>query len=104
MLSLHDIEKILSAELDAAKKRNAIAVDIFRSVINEIPSGIPTPDGTFRIQTAGAERHEALQELHKALKRLNGFVVLGIIPDEPSKTVAVSFADDIYRDPLNFLA
>ena len=81
MLSRNEIEKILSAELDAAKKRNAIAVDSFRSVINEIPSGIPTTDGTFRIRTAGVERHEALQELHRALKRFNGFVVSGIISD-----------------------
>jgi hypothetical protein len=82
MLSRPEIEKILCAELEVAKKRNALAADTFRAVMNEVPSGIPTADGTFRIEIVGAERRTALQELQIALKRYNGLIVLGIVPEE----------------------
>ena len=82
MLSRHEIEKILSTALDAAKKRNALAADSFRAVMNEVPSGVPAADGTFRVERAGAERRTALRELQIALKRYNGFMVLGVIPEE----------------------
>ena len=85
MLSRSEIEKILSAELDAAKHRNIITRNNFQSVIKDVPSGIPIPDGTFRIKTAGIEHREALQELYSALTRYNGFIVRGIIPEDFKK-------------------
>jgi hypothetical protein len=63
MLSRNEIEKLLSAELDAAKRRNSLAGDNFRSVMND-------------------DQREALAGLHKALNRFNGFKVLGIIPED----------------------
>jgi hypothetical protein len=82
MLSRPEIEKILCAELEAAKQRNTLALDTFLSVMNDVPSGLPAPDGTFRIQIAGAERRAALQELHRTLTRYNGLIVRGIIPED----------------------
>jgi hypothetical protein len=63
MLSRNEIEKLLSAELDAAKRRNSLAGDNFRSVMND-------------------DHRDTLAGLHKALKRFNGFKVLGIIPED----------------------
>jgi hypothetical protein len=82
MLSRDEIETVLARDLAAAKRRNIVAGEAFQTVIKDVPSGIPSPDGEYRITLAGAEHSEALQDLYRTLVRFNDFVVHGIIPED----------------------
>jgi hypothetical protein len=78
-----DRESILLAlrqELEAARKRAEIASSHFDEALTNVPSGIPYPDSTRRIQKASREYAEAQRSALAALMRLNDFLIHGTIP------------------------
>lgn len=48
----------------------------------EIPSGLPQPDGSLRIQNASRALHSARGEVMKAHSRLNDFLTHKIVPED----------------------
>ena len=82
MRSRQEIERILSAEIEKARQRQKEAGLTFRQIAVDIPSLLPAPDGSLRIQQAGSEYRSALDDLRKALNRYNDFVAKGIVPDD----------------------
>ena len=76
------IQSILAEQLYSAKCRFLSASARFREVIYDVPSGIPHPDGTLRIQQAGAEKTAALNELSRALDRYHEFMAKGKVPND----------------------
>lgn len=84
-------ERILQAlrdELHQARERHDLASKQFSDILSDVPSGLPHPDGTQRIQLASREYNEALRAQYEALSRLNDFMVHGTVPPdliEPEK-------------------
>lgn len=76
-----EIEEILRAELDFAKSRHESTRAEFARVCNDIPSGLPHPDGTQRILNASRAQASAQAAYAAALKRFNDFILTGKIPD-----------------------
>lgn len=77
--TLHD-ELVIAVQL--ATERLKRAERNFAEYIDDIPSGLPAPDGQQRIRNAADERKIALASLHRAIERLNAFVLVGKIPDD----------------------
>ena len=77
-----EAERILSARVHEARGRHDAASSVVRDITNDIPSGIPHPDGTFRIRQAFDEQRRARASLAKALEHLNDFLLYGIVPEE----------------------
>src|SRR4029078_4123819 len=46
------IRKFLDSDLHDAKRRREVASNAFHTIIREVPSGLPHPDGTQRIRNA----------------------------------------------------
>src|SRR5207302_7117806 len=82
VLSCSDIEQILKREMHEAQKRHEEARSRFSSVMDEIPTGLPHPDGKVYIQNAGREDRATRDAWQRALKRFSNFVVDGIVPDD----------------------
>jgi hypothetical protein len=82
MRSRSEIEEILSAEVAVATERHKKAAAQFHSIVDDIPTTLPFPDGTLRIQLAGAESRAASALLRRALDRFNGLIIRGIVPDD----------------------
>jgi hypothetical protein len=82
MRSRQEIEEILRAELESARLRRQSAKEEFTRVCNEIPSGLPHPDGTLRILNASREKAAAQEAFAAALQRFNAFILKGEIPDD----------------------
>ncbi len=72
--------RILTEELAAAHSRHTAAAKYFHRLLEQIPSGLPQPDGSQRIHAAGREAHVALEAYVRALKRYTDFSVHGVIP------------------------
>ena len=68
MLSREQIESILRLELEIAREGRRDARTAFKAVIGDTPSGLPSPDGTFRIQACA-------EELAAAPEQTNAFRV-----------------------------
>ena len=77
-----DIAAKLKAELDEANRENIAASAEFNSIMKDIPSGIPQPDGNLRIRQAAAKMNAAVQKHLFALKRYTDFVVRGVSPED----------------------
>ena len=54
----------------------------FDRLVAEVPSGIPHPDGSLRIQKAGKAYRVALQNFDLALRRFSEFTLNGSLPDD----------------------
>ncbi len=78
----HDVLQILDAEVDGALQRFNEASSHFRELVADIPSGIPQPDGALRIQKAGRAQRTASDQVQKALRRRDDFLVDAIIPED----------------------
>jgi hypothetical protein len=79
------IESVLTALTDKvaeARKLTDEAAKLFSAVITDVPSGMPHPDGTHRIQNASRQLAAARQELMKAHTRLNDFLNSGAVPED----------------------
>jgi hypothetical protein len=83
-LSMNDSEpviEILRAEVDRARAEYDQSKKTFWRIAAEIPSGMPIPDGTQRIQNAARAQTVAMQAFANALKELNDFIISGAIPE-----------------------
>jgi hypothetical protein len=74
--------ELLQVELNAARKRVALASETFDAVIREVPTGIPYPDKVQRIRNASRDYSDARDSVAIAVKRMNELVLNGIIPDD----------------------
>ena|SRR5258706_2734232 len=77
-----EIRLVLVNRIVEAETRLSVANEAFSSVMNQIPSGLPHPDGTQRIHNASRELDIAREEMMNAHTRLNGFVERGIVPED----------------------
>lgn len=77
-----EIRQFLQDDFDAAQQRRIAASKRFTEVMNDIPSGIPHPDGTDRIRLASRDYSESREAATAAMKRLSDFLIRGIIPPE----------------------
>ena len=82
--SLEKVRNQLQQELKNATQRAAIASAAFLEVTNQVPSGLPHPDGTQRIRNISHELAFARTELMRAHSRLDAFLLSGIAPDDLS--------------------
>ena len=80
------IEKELWLALHDAMAEYDRALSEFQRMIAEVPSGLPSPDGTFRIEKASASRRRAFENYRQAMKQFSDFI-LGRPPDEPGNTI-----------------
>jgi predicted translin family RNA/ssDNA-binding protein len=88
-----DQETILLAlrqDLEAARKRAAIASADFDEVIKNLPSGLPYRYSTHRIHRASSEYVEAQTTAFAALMRLNEFLNYGTLPPGGRRTGSMS--------------
>jgi hypothetical protein len=77
-----EIRQLLQEDFDMAQQRRIEASQRFTEVMDDIPSGIPHPDGTDRIEMASREYKDSRQAASEAMKRLSDFVIRRIIPAE----------------------
>jgi hypothetical protein len=76
-----EICRILKAELEEARKRQACAAVFFACLIPDDTSG-PAQVGSLRLHQAGAEAKDAAVQYARALKRFTDFVIYGIVPED----------------------
>jgi hypothetical protein len=69
-------------EFAEAGEKARLASENFNTIISEVPSAIPHPDGVQHIRTASQEHTTAREAAMAALRRLNDFVIYGTIPDD----------------------
>jgi len=77
-----EIRHLLEDEFEAAQQRRIEASKRFTEVMDDIPSGIPHPDGTDRIHQASREYKDSREAASAAMKRLSDFMIRGVIPDD----------------------
>ena len=75
-----EIRHLLEDDFDAAQQRRIAASKRYNEIISDIPSGIPQPDGTDRIQQASGEYKASREAATEAMKRLSDFMIRGTIP------------------------
>lgn len=75
-----DIEGILAEELRLAGVAFNTATANLREITSDIPSRIPQPDGTARIQNAGSTYRDALNAYVAALRHFNAYIMNGTVP------------------------
>ena len=73
--------KLLQEVRQATDRVNA-AAESFSSIIQDIPSDTPHPDGALRITHASRELSTARAELMVAHRRLNDFLSRGVVPED----------------------
>ena len=76
------IRTILMEALTEATARSHAASEVFKKVMDKVPSALPHPDGTQRIQNVSRELSAARKEVMQAHTRLNDFLSRGIIPED----------------------
>lgn len=76
------ISDFLRAEVDRTQNEYYRAKEQFWNVTRDLPSGLPHPDGMKRIQNARRDESAALDKYINALRRLNDFVLDGVVPEE----------------------
>jgi hypothetical protein len=82
MATREEIENGLCLAVESCRMRLLLAKAVVDEVNNDIPSGLPHPDGVLRIKNANAAYSEARMNLMKALDNLNHFVCYGVIPKD----------------------
>ena len=76
------VRRLLTEERIVATARTNAALREFNDVMGQLPSGLPHPDGTQRIQNASRKLIAARKEMGRADNRLNDFDNRGIIPED----------------------
>ncbi len=76
------IEEFLKEQLERARAEYDAAHKKFDSLIMDIPSGIPQPDGNLRIRQAGEASRAALQNYKRALKRFSEYALSRTVPKD----------------------
>ena len=77
-----DIAAKLKTELDEANRENIAASAEFNSIMKDIPSGIPQPDGSLRIRQVAAKMNGAVRKHVLAVNRFSDFMVHGVPPED----------------------
>jgi len=77
-----DIRSALDRDLLEATLRVDTGSLEFKSIIKDIPSGLPHLDGTQRIQNSSRKLAAALQQRERAHNRLDDYLSRGIIPED----------------------
>lgn len=72
----------LQRELQEATARAHFATDAFHAIMGDIPSSVPQPDGTQRINNTYRELSLARREMMRAHARLSHFLDTGVLPEE----------------------
>jgi len=66
---------------EATLQAESASVEL-NAIIGDIPSGLPTPDGTQRIHNAGRALSAARNKVVIAHNRLNDYLSTGIVPED----------------------
>ena len=74
------IEELLIGQLDSARADYDAAHKTFDSLVKDIPSEIPQPDGSLRIRQAGEASRAALEKYRHAVKRFAEYALSGTVP------------------------
>jgi hypothetical protein len=77
-----EIEDLLRDRLEWARLQHEIARTEFMQVCNNIPSGLPQPDGTQRLQNAARDLRASREAFEVAVTRFNDLILRGKIPDD----------------------
>jgi hypothetical protein len=77
-----DTEKLLGADLEKARAEYQTTRREFNSALNDIPNGIPQPDGNLRIRQTGQAARAALEKYRRAIQRFNDCTVYRIAPED----------------------
>jgi hypothetical protein len=77
-----EIEERLKCDLDKAREEYQAACVEFDSLVKEISSGVPQPDGELRIRQTGEASSAALHNYTLALKRFSQYTLSGIVPND----------------------
>jgi hypothetical protein len=72
----------LQHELKEATLRAHQATDAFNAIMGDIPSAVPQPDGTQRINNVYRELSLARREMMRAHSCLTHFLDSGVVPEE----------------------
>lgn len=72
----------LQRELKEATARAHQATDAFNAIMDDIPSAVPQPDGTQRINNVYRELSLARRDMMRAHSRLTHFLDSGVIPED----------------------
>jgi hypothetical protein len=80
-----EVRASLLTELHAAQERRDLAAKLCQDVIEDIPSELPQPDGTARIENASRDLAHANHRVREAFLALNEFVVLGTVREKPGQ-------------------
>jgi len=78
----HDTILRLAQELDKARHEYDLASKRFNAVMSDVPSGLPHPDGAYRLERSGKESRLTLDLYTKALRRYSEFLLYGVIPED----------------------
>jgi hypothetical protein len=81
-MSKDEIQRRLMKELSDAQSAYYAANVRFHTLVKEVPSGIPPPDGPRRILEAGLESRLNLEKYTRAMKRYSEFAIRGTIPED----------------------
>jgi hypothetical protein len=81
MVLREEVEKILRQDVECKKAAYQTARLNLDSISRDIPSGLPSPDGTDRIKNAGKDYRCNMHEYDAALHDFNSFLCWGIIPE-----------------------
>lgn len=77
-----DVLALLQRELQQATERAHQATDAFNAIMGDIPSSLPHPDGTQRINNVYRELSFARTEMMRAHSRLGDYLDRGIVPED----------------------
>ncbi len=81
MQTRQEIERVLHEELNRARTAHEQAKEAFGALISDIPSGLPSPDGSARIASAGKINISKLEDYAQAIREFNDFVLHGVVPE-----------------------
>ena len=76
------IEKALHAELERTRRDYEAAREKFHTLSSGIPSGLPHPDGSHRIQQAAREYRSTLNAYAESVRRFNDYILKQVIPKD----------------------
>ena len=80
--SAEDRLTVLQRELTEATARAHQATDAFNAIMGDIPSSVPQPDGTQRINNVYRELSLARRDMMRAHTRLSHFLDNGVVPED----------------------
>ena len=74
------LTKILREKVEIARLRLDQANEHFKALARDAPPTIRQPDGALNIHQFGREYRDALKEFEEAMRKLNDFLLRGIVP------------------------